>query len=97
MKSITIAQRKINKETYTFILNVPEYKGEKGVLGIELEPYIIVETPENSFEYSDTFFYNYEQNNGHFAYRYHPEWIKRKIIEFCNRFYNAEVGKYELA
>ena len=51
MKTTLICIRKYNKEEYKFYLNEPEYVGELGVCGIEIEPYVSVETPENDFGY----------------------------------------------
>ena len=77
MKTTLVCTRKFNKEEYKFYLNEPEYVGEKGVCGIEIKPYVSVETPENCFGYSDTVL----MNNGK-AYtlnRYLPLWILKKI------------------
>lgn len=43
--------RKHNGEEYKFYYIFPSYKGETGVLGQEIRPYIEVETPENGFGY----------------------------------------------
>lgn len=85
MKEITVATRKYLGETYTFILNIPSYDGETGCLGIEINPYITVETPENCFGYADYFHYDRLYKTGHYSWRYHPAWITKKIIETCNR------------
>lgn len=85
MKSINIATRKYNKESYNFILNLPSYEGEKGVCGIEIKPYITVESPENCLGYEDTFIYNNTEKNGYFLHRYHPQWIINKIINTCSK------------
>lgn len=87
MKIIAVATRRYAKETYTFNVSVPEYAGEIGCLGVEISPYITVTTPENAFGYTDTFFYNADSNDGYFEWRYHPEWIKRKIIDVIHRNY----------
>lgn len=94
MREITIARRKYQKETYTFILNLPEYKGETGYVGIEIKPYISVETPENALGYTDTFLYNEQENDGYFLHRKHPEWIKEKIIDTCKRLFDKSVAAY---
>lgn len=85
MKTTLVKTRKFAKEEYRFYLNTPEYSGEKGVCGIEITPYITVETPENDFGYEDTFFYNSTENNGHFQWRHHTPWIKRAIIAECKK------------
>ena len=48
-----IFTRKHAGEEYKFFIIRPEYIGEKGCLGIEITPYIEVETPENAFGYPD--------------------------------------------
>ena len=88
MKEITVAERKYQGETYTFILSVPIHGGETGILGIDVDPYVVVVTPENSFGYSDYFLYDRKENSGHFCYRSYPLWIKKKIIDVCNRNYD---------
>ena len=77
MKTTLVCTRKYNKEEYKFYLHEPDYVGEKGVCGIEITPYVSVETPENGFGYSDTVL----MSNGK-AYtlnRYLPLWILKKI------------------
>lgn len=54
-----IGTRKIYGETYTIYLNTPEFEGEKGICGIEIQPYISIETPENCFGYNDTVLFSY--------------------------------------
>jgi hypothetical protein len=65
--------------------------GEKGVCGIELEPYVSVETPENSFGYSDTVLLNH--GKAYTLHRYLPLWILKKIekkmIEIMEVYYNV--------
>ena len=53
MKTTLVCTKKYNKEEYKFFLNEPEYEGEKGILGMEIKPYVSVTTPENDFGYSD--------------------------------------------
>lgn len=86
MNKTVFKTRKFAGEKYTFILHTPEYEGEKGCLGLELMPYITVETPENSFGYIDVFFYDNTNTSGHYANRSHPAWITKKIIEVCRKF-----------
>lgn len=43
-----VQTRKHNGEKYNFFLCSPQYKGETGILGIELEPYVEIETEDNS-------------------------------------------------
>ena len=59
MKVEVLGTRKIYGETYTFYLNAPEFEGEKGICGVEIEPHISIETPENCFGYNDTVLFNY--------------------------------------
>lgn len=94
MKEITVAVRKYQGEEYEFILNLPSYDGETGVLGIEITPYIVVKTPENWCGYNDFFHYNREHNDGYFNWRYHPMWIRRKIIDVCNKNYDKWLKEY---
>lgn len=77
MKTTLVCTRKYNKEEYKFYLNEPDYVGELGVCGIEIEPYVSVETPENGFGYSDTVLIS----NGvaYTLYRYLPRWILKKL------------------
>lgn len=86
MKTTIFKTRKFDGETYKFNLHMPSYDGEKGVLGVEITPYITVTTPENSFGYTDTFFYSHKKNSGYYSWRYHPRWITKKIIEVCRKF-----------
>lgn len=86
MKKTIFKTRKFNGEKYTFYLHTPEYEGETGCAGVEITPYITVETPENSFGYSDTFFYHHIHKSGYYAYRYHAPWITKKIIAICNDY-----------
>ena len=86
MTKTVFKTRKFNKETYTFYLHTPDYAGEKGCLGVEISPYITVETPENSFGYSDTFFYMHKNKSGYYAWRNHLPWITKKIIEVCKDY-----------
>lgn len=77
MKTTLVCTRKYNKEEYKFFLNVPEYVGEKGVCGIEITPYVSVETPENAFGYSDTVLISH--GKAYTLHRYLPLWILKKI------------------
>ena len=77
MKTTLVCTRKYNKEEYKFYLNEPEYVGEKGVLGIEITPYVSVVTPENGFGYSDTVLMS--NNIPYTLHRYLQPWILRKI------------------
>lgn len=77
MKTTLVCTRRYNKEDYKFFLNEPDYVGELGVCGIEIEPYVSVETPENGFGYSDTVLIS----NGiaYTLHRYLPRWILKKL------------------
>ena len=77
MKTTLVCTRKYNKEEYKFYLNEPDYAGERGVCGIEIEPYVSVETPENGFGYSDTVLMN--NGKAYTLHRYLPLWILKKI------------------
>ena len=77
MKTTLVCTRKYNKEEYRFYLNEPDYVGELGVCGIEIEPYVSVETPENAFGYTDTVLLN--RGKAYTLERYLPLWILKKI------------------
>ena len=77
MFTTLICTRKYNKEEYKFYLHEPSYVGEKGCCGVEIAPYIHVETPENCFGYSDTVLLN--DNNAYTLHRYLQPWILKKI------------------
>lgn len=69
--------RKFNGEEYKFFINKPEYVGEKGVCGIELTPYVSVETPENCFGYPDTILLY--DGTAYTLHRYLPKWILKRV------------------
>ena len=77
MKTTLVCTRKYNKEEYRFYLNKPDYVGEKGICGIEITPYVSVETPENAFGYSDTVLMSH--GKAYTLHRYLPLWILKKI------------------
>lgn len=77
MKTTLVCTRKYNKEEYKFYLDEPEYVSEKGVCGIEIAPYVWVETPENGFGYSDTVLMY--DDMAYTLHRYLPRWILKKI------------------
>lgn len=77
MKTTLVYTRKFNKEEYKFYLNEPEYVGEKGICGVEIEPYVSVETPENGFGYSDTVLLNH--GKAYTLERYLPRWILNRL------------------
>ena len=79
MKTTLHSVRKYAGEEYKFFINEPEYIGEKGILGIEITPYISVETPENCFGYSDTVLMDMRSEKVYTLHRYLQPWIKRKI------------------
>ena len=77
MKTTLVCTRKYNKEEYKFYLHEPDYVGEKGICGIEITPYVSVETPENCFGYSDTVLMS--NSKAYTLNRYLPLWILKKI------------------
>ena len=95
MLEIVIATRKYEKEVYTYVLEIPAYHGETGCLGIELFPKLKVITPENWCGYEDYFMYDDLKKSGYFLHRYHPAWIRRKIVETCNRLFDKYVGMFQ--
>lgn len=83
MTTTLLFTRKFNKEEYKFFINEPEYVGEKGVCGIEITPYVSVETPDNGLGYTDTVL----MDNGR-AYtlnRYLQPWILKRIEKIMKR------------
>ena len=78
MKTTHLCTRKYNKEPFIFYLNEPSYKGEKGYLGIEIEPYITVVAPHNAFGYADTILLD-SQGHAYSCERFFPKWILKKI------------------
>lgn len=83
MKTEIVATRKINGEVYTFYLNTPEYPGETGCCGIEIQPYISIKTPENCFGYPDTVLFNY--GKAYTLERYLAPYIKRQLTKTAKR------------
>lgn len=80
MNTQLVMTRKFNKEEYKIFLNTPSYPGEKGILGIELDPYVEVETPENCFGYHDYVHFSHEDcSHGHTMWRYLQPWIIKKL------------------
>lgn len=90
MKTTYLFSKIYNKEEYKFFLNEPEYVGEKGVCGIEIEPYISVETPENGFGYSDTILMS--NDKAYTLHRYLAPWILKKIEERIKSFMEVYYG-----
>ena len=78
-----ITTRRYNKETYIFKLNKPEYIGEKGILGIEITPYLSIETPENWAGYTDTVLFDH--GKAYTLNRYLPNWIKKRIEKVADK------------
>lgn len=111
MKTELLQTRKFDGEEYKFFINYPEYSGEKGVCGVEIEPYIEVETPPNSFGYPDTVLLGEKAiytSNGYFIkhekfaytlHRYLPRWILKKLekqmIDALNKWLIERSEKYE--
>lgn len=91
MKTTLVCTRKYDKEEYKFYLNEPDYAGEKGCCGIEITPYVSVETPENGFGYTDTVLM--QHGEAYSLYRYLPKWILKKISE---KMIKIMEGYYEL-
>ena len=87
MTTIKALERRYNKETYTFYINKPEYPGEKGILGIEITPYISVETPDNGLGYTDTVLF--DNGRAYTLHRYLAPWILRKLEATATRLYRS--------
>lgn len=71
--------RKHARETYKFFVCKPEYEGEKGILGIEITPYVEVETPENCFGYPDYVLLGSRTGKAYTLNRYMPPHILKAI------------------
>ena len=78
MKKTLIKKRKFQKQVYYIYLNEQSYDGESGCLGIELEPYVSVKTPNNSLGYPDTILFN-SIGYGYCLNRSLPNWIMREL------------------
>ena len=78
MKTTFIKIRRFKKESYYIYLNQPSFIGETGACGIEIVPYVIVDTPENSFGYQDSVLFD-NKGNGYCLHRSLPNWIMRKL------------------
>ena len=85
MKTTLHSIRKYAGEEYKFFINEPEYVGETGILGIEITPYISVETPDNGFGYTDTVLMDSRTKTVYTLNRYLQPWIKKKIKEHMLR------------
>jgi hypothetical protein len=70
--------RKHAGEVYKFYTIKPEYEGETGCLGVEIIPYVQVETPENCLGYSDTILLGHT-NTAYTLHRYLPPYILHAI------------------
>jgi hypothetical protein len=87
MTTTLLFTRKFNKEEYKFFINEPEYVGEKGVCGIEIEPYVHVETPENGFGYVDTILM--QNGQAYTLHRYLQPWILKRIEKIMKQIQDS--------
>lgn len=78
MEKTLIKTRRFNKETYKIYLIKPSYDGETGICGMEIEPYVQVETPENCFGYEDYVHFN-SIGYGYCLHRTLPNWIMKEL------------------
>lgn len=81
MTNKIIKVRRIQKENYTFILHLPDYIGEVGILGLEVNPYISIQTPENCFGYNDTVLYDIPSKQLYTLNRHLQPWIKKELLK----------------
>lgn len=97
--------RKHGGEEYKININLPQYAGEKGILGIEVDPYISIETPENCLGYSDTVLFNRKDGKAYTLNRYlqpyilkalerQTEKIRDRIDYYTHEFYTREEWAY---
>ena len=87
MKTTLLFTRKFNKEEYRFFINEPEYVGEKGVLGMEIAPYVHVETPDNGLGYTDTVLM--QNGQAYTLHRYLQPWILKRIEKIMKQIQNS--------
>lgn len=74
-----IAVRKHGGEKYKIFVILPEYDGEAGVFGIEEDPHIRIETPENCFGYSDTILFDNRYGKAYTLHRYLQPYILKAL------------------
>lgn len=91
MDTIYKFSRHYEGEEYKFYLNKPSYPGEKGICGIEIDPYISVETPENGFGYPDTVLMNDITKRPYTLNRGLANWKLKKIGEQMKNLYEREI------
>lgn len=87
MTTTLLFTRKFNKEEYKFFINEPEYVGEKGVLGMEIAPYVHVETPNNGFGYADTVLM--QNGQAYTLHRYLQPWILKRIEKIMKQIQDS--------
>lgn len=78
MLTMLVKTRKFNKEVYEVYLHQPEFEGELGCLGIEIDSHVSVKTPKNDFGYSDIVLFD-KYGNGYTSHRYLQPWIIREL------------------
>ncbi len=83
MKTTLHSTRKYAGEEYKFFINEPEYAGEIGICGIEITPYIHVETPENDFGYADTVLMDMVSKRFILSIDIYNLGLKRKLKRIC--------------
>lgn len=74
-----IAVRKHGGEKYKIFVILPEYNGETGIFGIEEDPHIRIETPENCFGYSDTVLFDNRYGKAYTLHRYLQPYILKAL------------------
>ena len=85
--------RKHRGEVYKFYIVRPEFEGEVGCLGIKVDPYVMVETPENDFGYTDTILLSNHTRTAYTLHRYlQPNVLKaieKQMLNLLKKYIEA--------
>lgn len=96
--------RKHGGEEYKININLPQYTGEKGIFGVDVDAYISIETPENCLGYTDTVLFS-RNGKAYTLNRYlqpyilkalerQTEKIRDRIDYYVHEFYTREEWAY---
>ena len=94
MNTVLIKTRKFNKEVYKFYACTPSYAGETGILGLELQPYVLCKTPENCFGYEDTVLYDSLHRFAYTTERHLTPWILREVEKELEKLHYKVYNEY---
>ena len=95
MKQIYLYTRKHSGKEYKFFANVPQWKGEKGICGVEIEPYVSVTTDPNCFGYTDTILLS-SSGQAYGVDRYHPKSVLEKLARQMERALTKFLDTYDM-